>query len=138
MLIKSLIPAELNSTWQVVAICESRDKCQVDDFLSSVGSNLEKSAKGMRQLLAMVAVRGPHNLPTDLSHTIADGIWQFTKGRLRVAWFYDGIKVVVCCQAATKKSQKAPKQFIDTAVASMQEYKLQKARGNIRELPEGE
>lgn len=135
MLIKSLIPAELNSVWKVVAICESRSECQVDNFLSNVGANLLKSAKGMRQLFAMIAINGPQNLPTDISHRIADGVWQFTKGRLRVAWFYDGEKVVVCCQAALKKTQKAPRPFIDAAVACMQEYKIQKARGNVTELP---
>lgn len=137
MYIKSLIPSNLKTTWRVVAICDSPTECQVDDFLSGLESKLAKQADSMRQMLATAAIHGPQHFPKDICHNIASEIFQFTKGSIRVAWFYDAGKIVVCCQAAIKKGQKTPKQFIKNATDCLQEYRLQKARGNITELPGG-
>lgn len=137
MYIKSLIPPDIKTTWKVVAICDSPSECQVDDFLSGLESKLAKHAASMRQMLVTAALHGPRHFHTDVCHNIADEVFQFTKGDLRIAWFYDDKKIVVCCQAAVKKGNKAPKPFIKAAVDYLQEYKLQKSRGNITELPEG-
>lgn len=138
MLIKSLIPAEIKTAWQIVAICESPTECQVDDLLSSLEAGLAKQAKAMRQMLVTAAFHGPKHFHDDVCHKIAEDIYQFRKGDIRVAWFYDGTgKIVVCCQAFIKKTNKTPPSFIQRAVACLQEYKLQRARGAITEISEG-
>lgn len=137
MYIKNLIPSELETSWRIVAICQSTVECHVDDFLSGLQGNLAKHAKSMRQMLVTAAIHGPTHFHKDVCHNIADEVFQFTKGDIRVAWFYDAGKMVICCQAAIKKGKKTPQPFIDASVACLQEFKLQKARGNITELPEG-
>lgn len=136
MYLKNLIPSELKTLWRIVAICQSASECQVDDFLSGLQSNLAKHSKSMRQMLATAAIHGPTHFHKDVCHNISDGVYQFTKGDLRVSWFYDGNKMVICCQAAIKKGRKTPQPFIDASEACMREYKLQKSRSNITELPE--
>ncbi|ACD97195.1 type II toxin-antitoxin system RelE/ParE family toxin [Trichlorobacter lovleyi] len=137
MFIKSLIPTELNSTWKVVATCESQTECQVDDFLSSLPTNYEKDGVAIRRLFAYVALNGPRLLPPEICHTIATDIWQFRKGHIRVVWFYDEGKIVACCHAFVKKTQKTPLAVIRHATEALRDYRLQKARSNVTELPGG-
>ena len=137
MFIKSLIPAELNSTWKVVATCESRAECQVDDFILSLPSNYEKDGAAIRRLFAFVALNGPRLLPPEICHLIAPDIWQFRKGHIRVVWFYDEGKIVACCHAFVKKTQKTPPAIIRYATEALHNYKLQKARNNVTEIPGG-
>jgi Phage derived protein Gp49-like (DUF891) len=100
--IKNLIPSEIKTNWRIFAICQSTTECQVDDFLSSLQANLAKHSKSMRHMLTTAALHGPTHFHKDVCHSIADDIWQFSKGDIRIAWFYDDWKVVICCQAAKK------------------------------------
>ncbi len=136
MYLKKLTPHD-KPTWCVVAMCHNRTTCQVDDFLSNLPDNLAKDGVSMRRLLAYVADQGPQQLPTEISHNIVDDIWQFTKGRLRVLWFYDGGKMVVCCHAFVKKGQKTPSSVIQTAKDCRGSYLLARARNHI-EIIQGE
>ncbi len=69
----------------------------------------------MLQLLDRVSRTGPRELNDDISHLLDDDIFEFIRGQVRVLWFYDSGKVIVCCQALVKKSKKIPRRDIDHA-----------------------
>lgn len=95
---------------------------------------MQKDGRAMRQLLTLVALQGPQHLSKEMCHNIADEIYQFKKGSIRVAWFYDAGKMVICCHAFVKKSQKTPKETIELSIESLRCYRLAKARNAIEEI----
>ena len=117
-----------------MAICDSRKGCQVDEFLFNLAPNMQKDGKKIRLLFSLVAMQGPQYLSTEISHNIADDIFQFTQGRIRITWFYDKGKMIVCCYSFVKKGQKTPKDIIDQSIECMREYRLAKARNAVEEL----
>lgn len=131
MYLKPLLPKSITKTWRILAICDNRQECQVDDFLLSLAPNLKKDADRIRALFKYVTEHGPQKLDPEISHNIAPEIFQFIRGRLRIAWFYDANKVVICSNGFIKKGQKTPKQEIETAQSAMGNYFADKARGRI-------
>lgn len=136
MYIKSLLPKSITKTWRILAICDNRQECQVDEFLATLAPNLQKDADKVRVLFKYVTEHGPQGLDTEVSHNIAPEIFEFIRGRIRIAWFYDANKVVICSNGFIKKGQKTPRQEIEAAQAAKQQYFLDKALGRIKELEE--
>lgn len=85
----------------------------------------------MLQLLERVAAEGPPR-NTEVSHKIQGDIWEFIKGRLRVFWFYDKGKVVVCTHGMVKKTQKTPRNEIQQAVQWHQAYMAARDAGQLK------
>ena len=84
----------------------------------------------MLQLLERVAQAGPPRNDV-ICHKIQDDIWEFIKGRLRVFWFYDQGRVVVCTHGLVKSTQRTPKSDIERAVHVKELYFLAKEQGNL-------
>jgi phage-related protein len=136
MYLKPLLPKNITKTWRILAICDNRQECQVDDFLSTLAPNLQKDANRIRALFKFVTEHGPRGLDVEVSHNIAPEIYQFVKGRIRVAWFYDADKVVICSNGFIKKGQKTPKQEIEAAQQAKSNYFVEKAKGRTNILEE--
>jgi phage-related protein len=81
----------------------------------------------MLRLLAFAAEHGPPR-NTEVSHKIAGEIWEFIAGRLRVLWFYDEGRVVVCSHAFVKRTRKTPRSEIERASAAHWSYRGAKKR----------
>lgn len=111
----------LQGKYTVLAVCDNRNACTLIDFFESLGANLEKDAHHMLELLERVSQHGPPR-NTDISHQIDGEIWEFIKGRLRVFWFYDEGRVVVCTHGLVKKGQKTPRSDITQAANRRKEY----------------
>lgn len=120
-----------SGSYTLLAVCDSQGEPELLRFFEGLGANLEKNADHMLQLLERVAVTGPPR-NTDVSHLIQDDIWEFIKGRLRVFWFYDEGRVVVCTHGIVKKSQKTPKQAIEHAKQAREVYFAAKRCGALR------
>lgn len=116
--------------YTLLAVCDNHGEPELLKFFENLGANLEKNADHMLQLLERVAVSGPPK-NTDISHSIQDDIWEFIKGRLRVFWFYDEGRVVVCTHGIVKKSQKTPSQPIEHAKNARKAYFEAKRRGKV-------
>lgn len=117
-------------TYTVLAACDNRGACTLLDFLEGLDANFGKDQARMLALLERVAMGGPpHN--TDISHKIEDDIWEFIQGRLRVFYFFDEGKVVVCTHGLVKKTQKTPKNDIKIAVRVREQYFAAKRQGNL-------
>lgn len=124
--------------WRIYAVCSDRGDCQVAEFLSNQPSNLEANRDRLIALLDHVVSKGPQRLPEDICHQIADDIWQFATGRLRLAWFYDEGKIIVCTHGFVKKSQKTKKSDIQRAVEARKLYFKDKGQNNLMPINDGE
>jgi hypothetical protein len=74
----------------------------------------------------------------DISHQIRGPIFQFEKGRIRLLWFYDEGKVIVCAHWFIKESGKNKKTKaadIKLAEAVYGKYFSDKADGKITVIP---
>lgn len=136
MYLKSLLPQNIIKTWRILAICSNRQECPVDEFLVALAPNLQKDANRIRTLFKYVTEHGPRELDLEVSHNIAPDIFEFIRGRVRIAWFYDENKVVICSNGFIKKGQKTPKDEIKAAQAARSDYFADKAKGRITVMEE--
>lgn len=116
--------------WDVFAVCSDRGDCQVLDFLYGLEGNLAKQRPRMLALLAQIAEGGPPS-DTERSHKIAGAIWELIQGDLRILYFFDEGKVVICATAFVKKSQKTPKDEVARAEAAASRYQDAKRAGRV-------
>lgn len=109
------------SRWDVLAICGTRGDCPLLEFLAGLDARLAADGRAMLRLLSFAAEHGPpHNV--EVSHKIAGAIWEFIAGRLRVLWFYDEGRLVVCTHGFVKRTRKTPAAEIDRALAAYRAY----------------
>lgn len=107
--------------YTILAVCDSRGNPVLLEFFNELGPNLQKDMDAMLQLLEMCAVSGPPR-NTEISHKIRGEIWEFIKGRLRILWFYDQGRVIVCTHGFVKRTKKTPKQEISRAERIRRDY----------------
>jgi hypothetical protein len=118
------------SLWDVTAVIEESNDgecCPLTDFLADIGAQHPGTANGMYDLFERFSVSGKENFSDDLCHYADknEKIWQFTKGRLRVLWFYgQGNRIVVCSHGFLKQSQKTPKKEINRAISTKKQYEV--------------
>jgi phage-related protein len=123
-----------HAVYKVVAIGSLPDGCQLLDFISELGANLQKDGDRVLALLKRVARDGPpRNL--EICHQIEGKINQFTQGRIRVLWFYDEGKIIICTHGFVKKTPKTPTREINHAKALMKYYFEAKGKGMIEIIP---
>lgn len=120
----------LQGQYGVLVACDGRGVPTLLEFFGELGPNLEKDMDHMLQLLERVAASGPPR-NTEVSHKIQGEIWEFIKGSLRVFWFYDEGRVIVCTHGLVKKSQKTPKAEIAHAEQVRKDYFTAKQAGNL-------
>jgi phage-related protein len=82
-------------------------------------------------LIGKIALEGPpRNI--EISHQIKGKLFEFIQGRLRVLWFYDEGRLIICTSGFIKKGQKTPRNEIEHAIQVMNEYFEDKKRGEIK------
>ena len=114
--------------WKLYAVCNERGDCELLDFLAGLEGGLMKNASRMRELLDRVAESGPPR-NTEISHDLdkRKGIWEFIQGDLRVLWFYDKGKLIICSHGVIKKARRTPRSEIDRACRAFDAYTDAKA-----------
>ena len=69
------------------------------------------------------------------SKPLREGIFEFrTKGGLRLLWFYDEGRVVICVNGYIKQGQKTPNAEIDAAIQWKNKYFTAKRSGTLKEI----
>lgn len=63
-------------------------------------------------------------------------IYEYIKGRLRLFWYEDDDRVVICTHGIIKKSQKTPKREIEKAIRVKLAYMQAKANGSLHLIEE--
>lgn len=115
------------------AACSDRGDCELLNFLGSLPDSgpiircIEEAAKD-----------GPHALQDSRSHLINkdNKLYELISGRVRVVFFTDSNRVVICTHGFIKKSQKSPKLEVEKAIRIRNKYFKSKSDNKIIELDE--
>jgi phage-related protein len=123
--------------WDVLAVLDSREECQVLDFLADLDGPESAAAGSMVALLKhKVPKSGPPRREPSCK-SLGDGVYEFRrqpKGKkLRVLWFYGGTAVIVCT-AAFKKAERTPRAQLDHARFLCKQYWIARSRGELEIL----
>jgi len=86
------------------------------------------------RILDYVVEAGPPK-DAEKSKQLREGIFEFrTKGGLRLLWFYDECRVVICTNGYVKQSQKTPPQQLNEAIQWKNRYFEAKQTGKLRDI----
>ena len=86
------------------------------------------------RILDYVVETGPPK-DAEKSRQLRDGIFEFrTKGGLRLLWFYDEGRVVICVNGYIKQGQKTPRQQIEEAIQWKDKYFEAKQAGKLKDI----
>lgn len=107
----------VEADWRVWALAGEDGACSLLTFL------LDLQTRDRDKVLAMlqrVAEHGPRSLPVERCHEVdkTHGIFQFSAGQVRILWFYEKGRVILCSHAFLKRTRKTPRQERERAVAS--------------------
>ena len=119
------------SKWDVLAVCTPRGDCPLVDFLAGLEAHLAADGRAMLRLFAFTVEQGPPR-NVELSHKISGEIWELIAGRLRVLWFYDEGRVVICSHGFVKRTRKTPPGEIDRALGVYEAYQIAKRAGRLK------
>ena len=99
---------------------------EIGEFWERIPPNMQKDKLAILALLDRIAKdpKGPRLLPDDISHSVDEkhAIWEFIQGRLRILWFYDKNRIVVCACGFIKKTPKTPSTEKEQAIAIKKKY----------------
>ena len=106
-------------------------------FLTGLDNSYSVHRDCMIALISDVSERAekPNQwLPTPKCHTITTDkkIWQFTAGRLRVAWFYDDGNIIICTHGFFKDSRTTKKADQERAQKVRESYFQSKQNNRIK------
>jgi hypothetical protein len=86
------------------------------------------------RILDYVVESGPPK-DAEKSKQLREGIFEFrTKGGLRLLWFYDEGRVVICVNGYIKQGQKTPNEQIEEAIQWKKRYFEAKRAGKLRDI----
>ncbi len=118
----------------MLAVLNERGDCQVLDFLEENKRGYHAAVRSMGALLRrQVPDYGPP-LRMPLTRSLGDGIFEFRKQpkghKLRVAFFYDENRIVVCT-IAFAKAETSPPEVRKRSKEMRAEYLAAKAAGRL-------
>lgn len=140
MFLFDIVPAQSRRAkgyqWRLVYLCEHADRTLAPLYQYLSGLTDEDELAKLMQLFEACCEHGPEGLPAKTRHHLDQNnqIFEFIKGRHRIAWFYDEGKMVVCTHGFFKRSQKAPKKEQKRAKQVKDAYFEAKRRGELNEL----
>jgi len=124
--------------WTILAMCEE-GQCSLYQDLEGLGKRLPGDfAKIMRQLDRFATHGPPRN--TEVCRELEDGIFEVRapKGLIRLFFFYDEGRIVVCSHAAIKPKKKTLRTEISRARRARKTYLAAKIRDRlvvVKEVP---
>lgn len=120
--------------WTILSpIVGNSSECIVEQFFEAYVENYESSVTGLLRMAEMHSSQGPTAFNPKQLHYVdqKEKIYQWRKGDLRLLWFADEGRVIICLHGILKKSQETPKREIKQAIRIKQEYLDAKARNGI-------
>ena len=117
--------------WTVLAMCDDRGDCRV---LELVDGLLVDSKRDYDQVVALLKRTAAHGPPRSerLSRKLTDDIYELkTRGGIRIPYFYDEGRMIICTEALRKPKKTELRSVITRAQAERQRYLEAKRRGGI-------
>ena len=107
----------------------------VAEFLSTAATEYTHDFSKITALLEHCVCHGiPRNLQKARKLEGYDGLFEFKAGCLRIFWFWDKGKMVICTHGIVKKSQKTPSGALETAEKRMKAFKEARKKNQIEIL----
>jgi phage-related protein len=115
-------------TWRIYAIADAKG----ETFLDQLDLTEPESAK-VAATLTRVASGGPTSIPQDRNHLVdaKARLYQLRVDECRILWFYDEGRLVICCHAYRKKSNKAPPGELAKGAQAVDAYAAAKIAGAL-------
>lgn len=110
--------------------------CQVEVFLTKLKEKRKLDWQKIFPLIVQAAEFGPPENDEQcrlVSGEKANDLYEFvTRGGVRVFWFYDGDKLVLCCGTLSKSGNRAPTTVVDEALSIKRQYWEEKSRESLK------
>lgn len=108
MRVKRIQTGAENERYRLYSVCDTRGNSDLEKFLGKYADQ----AVAVLRCMSDAAEKGPHCLPKARVHLIdqKNKIYEFVGGRLRVAFFTDSDRIVVCSHGFLKSTQETPRQ----------------------------
>lgn len=113
--------------WTVLALRNARGDCPLLEFLTEFRGDLTRDGHRALALFERVARHGPPRNP-EVSRSLGEGLWEWRQGQLRILWFFDHRKLVVCTHGFLKKTRKTPPRQLERARRDRERYLYSRTR----------
>lgn len=122
--------------WTVMAVCDSRGDCQVQAFLHELESDSPSDYRQVMALLHTTAMTGPPKSEMR-SRSLGDDIFELkTRGGIRILYFYDEGRLVICTEAVRKPKERELRGVKTRAVEARRRYLAAKQRDALETIEE--
>ena len=125
-----LTELQTGEAYTIYALSSGRDS-PVVEFL---GEAFEKMPDEADKLIALLERTAEHGVPKNKTkaNTLGNGLFEFkTSGGIRILWFYDAGRVILCTHGFVKKRQTTPPKELKRARKAMKAYQEAKKTGRI-------
>jgi hypothetical protein len=124
----------IRDAWTVLAVCADEERCDVLEFAEELRRDHPAESARLMRVFANVAASGP---PRNVrrSRALAHNIFELkTTGGVRVLYFFDDGRVVVCCDAMLKPKHRGLETAVERAARCRWRYLNDKRRGALHIL----
>ena len=118
--------------WTVLAVYPDEERCDVLELADQLERDDPREHARLQRVFARLSTSGPPR-NVRFSRPLGHGIFELkTRGGVRVLYFFDEGRVVVCCEALPKPKQRGLAAAIDRAARMRWRYLNDKRRGALR------
>jgi len=122
--------------WTILAVCDDRGGCQVQELIDSLETNSRSDYDQVVAQLRWAAVNGPPR-NDKRSRPLANKVFVLkTRGGIRIPYFYDKDRLVICTEAMRKPKKTELRAVIARALATRERYFEAKRRGAVEMILE--
>ena len=105
--------------------------CEMEHFLSEIERKDEASASSLLTLLERSSIHGPP-LNKEKSRDVGGEIFEFKAKQIRVCYFYDANRMIICTHGFHKPTKKVQNNEIKAAKKLRQKYFEEKSNGLVK------
>ena len=125
-----------HGVWMILTVCNDRGGCPVQEFIDRLETDSQSDYDQVMAQLRWAAVNGPPRNDKK-SRPLADKIFEFkTRGGIRIPYFYDQDRLVICTEALRKPKKTELRAVIARALAARERYVEAKRRGAVEMVQE--
>ena len=122
--------------WRILTVCNDRGGCQVQELIDCLETTSRSDYDQIMAQLRWAAANGPPRNDTK-SRPLADKIFELkTRGGIRIPYFYDQDRLVICTEAMRKPKKTELRAVITRALAARERYFEAKRRGAVEMIQE--
>lgn len=106
------------ASFEICCWKEVDGECPLEDFFEELRNTGHPDLDQMLRLIKRTAEFGPPRnieMSRALEGRNAEKLWEFKAGAIRIIWFYEQNKIIICTHSFLKKGRKTPASEIETA-----------------------